>query len=179
MKNNGAGKTAAMAMMCAVAYLAACFSKLIPLNIAGFLSFDFKDAVIAIAGFLLGPGAAALIAIVSSLLEMLTVSADGPTGLLMNVLSSLAFGCTASAVYITRSDAKNALLGLIMGTACMAVMMAACNLVMAPWYLGIDTAAVVKLMLPVILPFNVLKGLMNSAAAMLIYRSIIRRNGSI
>ena len=90
MKNPGAGKISAktvatVAMLCAIAFIAKLISNVFP-TVSGFLSFDLKDVVIVIGGFILGPGAAAVISVIVSLIEMLTISSTGPIGLVMNVL---------------------------------------------------------------------------------------------
>ena len=77
-----------LALLAAVAYVVMYLSKLIPVNVLGFLNFDLKDVIVCIAGFLFGPLAAAGISLVVSLIEMVTVSSTGLWGLLMNVLST-------------------------------------------------------------------------------------------
>ena len=76
-------------MLCAISYVVMFISKTIfaPLTVAGFLTFDMKDVIIAIGGFLYGPLNALCISLVTSVIEMFTVSETGPIGLLMNVLS--------------------------------------------------------------------------------------------
>ena len=70
-------KITLMAMLAAMAYAAMLVTRPLP-QVAGFLSYDLKDVVIAIAGFLLGPAAALIITVVVSLIEMVTVSSTGP-----------------------------------------------------------------------------------------------------
>ena len=77
-------------MFCAVAYVVMLLSKLIPINVAGFLNFDLKDVIIAICGLISGPLPALIVSVIVSFFEMITVSATGPIGLLMNVLATCA-----------------------------------------------------------------------------------------
>ena len=91
----------AMAMLTAVAYVIMYLSKLLP-SVNGFLDFDFKDVVICISGFIYGPVPAAIISIVVALIESVTISHTGPIGLLMNVLATCSFCCTATFVYKKR-----------------------------------------------------------------------------
>ena len=60
------------------------------------LSYEPKDVVIAIGGFLYGPLAALGISLVVSFIEMLTISSTGWIGFVMNFLSSAAFAGTAA-----------------------------------------------------------------------------------
>ena len=97
-RNNpiNARKLTILALLAAVAYVVMYLSKLIPVNVLGFLNFDLKDVIVCIAGFLYGPLAAACISLVVSVIEMVTVSSTGLWGLLMNVLSTCAFVCNES-----------------------------------------------------------------------------------
>ena len=66
-----------MALLAAVSYVVMYLSKLIPVNVLGFLNFDLKDVIICISGFLYGPLAAAGLSVVVSLIEMVTISSTG------------------------------------------------------------------------------------------------------
>ena len=59
-------------MLCAIAYVVMLASKTIfaPLTVVGFLTFDMKDVIIAIGGFLYGPLNALCISVVTSLIEL-------------------------------------------------------------------------------------------------------------
>ena len=92
MKKKGftPGFIAVIAMFTALAYVSVIIAKPIP-NVAGFLSYEPKDAIIVIAGLLISPLASALISLLVSFIEMITISTTGPYGLIMNVLSTCAF----------------------------------------------------------------------------------------
>ena len=102
-------------MLCAISYVVMFLSKTIfaPLTVAGFLTFDMKDVIIAIGGFLYGPLNALCISLVTSVIEMFTVSETGPIGLLMNVLSTIAFACPAAFIYKRRQKLSGAVAGLL------------------------------------------------------------------
>ena len=104
-------------MLCAIAYVVMFLSKTIfaPLAVAGFLTFDLKDVVIAIGGFIFGPLNALAISLVVSLIEMVTVSGTGPVGLLMNVLATISFVCPAAFLYKRRHQVSSAVFGLVLG----------------------------------------------------------------
>lgn len=63
--------------------------------------------------------------------------------------------------------------GLLCGWGLMVVAMMFWNYLVAPIYMGYPREAVVKLLLPAFLPFNLLKGGLNTAITMLIYRPVI------
>lgn len=162
-------------MLCAVAYVVMFLSKTIfaPLAVAGFLTFDLKDVVIAIGGFIFGPLSALAISVVVSLIEMVTVSGTGPVGLLMNVLSTIAFVCPAAFLYKRRHQVSSAVFGLVLGGLLMTGVMLLWNYLITPLYLTLPREKVAEMLVPVFLPFNLIKALMNGALTMLLYKPVV------
>lgn len=163
-------KLTTIAMMCALAYIVM-FVARIPVVL--FLKYDPKDVVIAIGGFLFGPLTSFVISAVVSLVEMFTVSETGFWGLLMNILSSCSFACTAAFLYKKRYNRKGAVIGLISGVAAMVAVMMLWNYLITPIYMGYPRAAVAELLLPAFLPFNLLKGGLNAAITILLYKPVV------
>ncbi len=161
-----------MAMLTAIAYIVMLMSKLMP-SVYGFLDFDFKDVVICISGFTFGPMSAAIISIVVALIEMISISTTGPWGFLMNALATCSFCCTASFVYKKMHTKKGAVLGLSLGVVCLVAVMLLWNYLITPIYQGMPREAIVELLLPVFLPFNLAKGGMNMAATLLLYAPVV------
>ena len=174
MTNKKAQNVAITAMFCAIAYVVMYVSKLIPINIAGFLSMDFKDIVVTICGFALGPVSAFCVSTVVSLLEMLSVSINGPVGLLMNVLSTCAFSCIASMVYIISKSRTRAIWGVALGTVSMTATMLLWNWFVTPAYMGVERAVVEGMLMPVFLPFNLIKGGLNALGVLVVYKPVLR-----
>ena len=172
-------KLTLMAMLVAMAYVAMLITRPLP-TVAGFLSYDLKDVVIAIGGFMLGPAAAALITLVVSLIEMVTVSSKGLIGLLMNVLSTAAFVLPPALLYRRDRTLKSAALGLGLGVVAMTAMMLAWNYIVTPMYMGVPRDVVAGMLVPTFLPFNLVKGGLNAGITMLLYKPLsaaIRRAG--
>lgn len=163
-------KLTTVAMLCALAYIVM-FVARIPVVL--FLKYDPKDVVIAIGGFLYGPLTSFAISAVVSLVEMFTVSETAFWGLLMNVLSSCSFACTAAFIYKKRHNMKGAIVGLVSGVAVMVPVMLLWNYLITPIYMGYPRAAVAELLLPAFLPFNLLKGGLNAAITMLLYKPVV------
>ena len=106
----------AMAMLCALAFLAVAF---IRIPVVSFLKYEPKDVLLVIGGFLFGPLYGGLMCVVVSLVEMVTISDTGFIGFIMNMLSSGLFVCVAAGFYHHRRTLKNALWGLIAGVLAM------------------------------------------------------------
>ena len=159
-------------MFTAVAFLMVLISKVIP-NVAGFLSYEPKDAVIAIAGFIFGPLTCVLVSVLTSLIEMLTISSTGPYGFLMNVVSTCAFTVPAALLYRRFHSQKGAIGGLALGVAVLAVTMVAWNYIITPFYMGVDRSVVAGMLATVFLPFNLVKGGLNAALTLLLYKPVV------
>ncbi len=172
MKNNNkTNKLVVLAMLSAVAFVVAVFG-LSVMPGAPFLKLEFKDAVIVIAGFMFGPLASLGISVVVAAIELFTVSEAGIVGMLMNILSTAAFSCTASAIYRRNRKISSAVIGLVTGVAIMTVVMVLWNYTMTPIYMGIDREIVAGMLASVFLPFNLLKGFINAAIALALYKPL-------
>ena len=163
---------ALIAMFTAVSYVLVLVSKIIP-NVAGFLSYEPKDSIIVIAGFILGPMASFFISLLVSFIEMLTISTTGPYGLLMNIVSTCAFTVPAAIIYKKMHSRNGALVGLVSGVIIMVACMLIWNYTITPFYMGVDRSVVAGMLMTVFLPFNLVKGGMNAALAMLIYKPLV------
>lgn len=163
------------AMLCAVAYAVMYASKSIFafMAVGGFLKFDLKDVIIAIGGFIFGPLNVLFVSTVVSLIEMVTVSTTGPWGLLMNIISTCSFLCPAAYLYKKHRTFQWAVLGLVIGGVFMTATMMLWNYLVTPIYQGMPRAAVADMLVPVFLPFNLTKGLMNGALTMLLYKPVV------
>lgn len=171
MKHEQVKKLTVLAMLCAVAYV---IVALVRIPVVMFLKYEPKDVIITFGGFLYGPLAALLVTTVVSFIEMLTVSTTGWIGLVMNILSTAAFACTAAIVYRKKHTLSGAVIGLLLGSIAMTVVMLLWNYVLTPLYMGMARADVAAMLVPVFLPFNLLKSGLNSAITILLYRPLVQ-----
>ena len=179
MENNPVRKMVLLAMLAAVSYL---IVSLVRIPVVLFLSYEPKDVIITIGGFLLGPLASFVVSFVVSLLEMVTISQTGPIGGLMNLLSTCSFACMAAFVYKKRRTLPGAVLGLAAGSVTMVCVMLLWNWLITPLYMGVSREAVEALLVPAFLPFNLLKAGLNSAFVLILYKPLtgaLRRTGLI
>ncbi|MBQ9083225.1 MAG: ECF transporter S component [Clostridia bacterium] len=168
-------RMATAAMLCALAYGCAAFSSLVmPIKIEGFLSLEIKDTVLMIGAFIFGPGTGLLMSVVVSLLELFTVSTTGWIGMVMNIVSSVMFICPAALVYKYRRTMSGAVKGLLLGAVLMTSGMVLWNYVMTPLYMNVEREMVVGMLLPIIVPFNLLKAALNGALTLVLYKSVVK-----
>lgn len=168
--NSKTKKLAAVGMLCAFAYAATVIGR-VPLVL--FLKYDPKDIIIAISGLIFGPLTSFSVALIVSLAEMFTISENGILGFLMNVISSCSFACTAALVYKRKNKLSGAVIGLLCGWCCMVSAMLLWNYLITPIYMGCPREAVVELLIPAFLPFNLIKGGLNAAITMILYKPIV------
>lgn len=168
--NSKTRKITTVGMLCALAYVVVVVGR-IPLVL--FLKYDPKDVIIAIGGLIFGPLTSFLVSLIVSFVEMITISDNGVIGFIMNIVSSCSFACTAAFIYKKRRKLSGAIIGLLCGWGTMIIVMMLWNYLIAPIYMGYPREAVVKLLLPAFLPFNLIKGGLNAAITMLLYKPIV------
>ena len=138
-----------------------------------FLTYDAKDVVILFGGFMFGPAAALLMSVVTAILEMSTVSVTGLIGALMNALASASFACTAAFFYSKNRNLKGAAIGLVIGAIVSTLVMLLWNYFIIPLYApNIAREDVLAMMLPILLPFNLMKTGLNAFLALLLYKKV-------
>lgn len=163
-------KLTTTAMLCALAYITVLFGR-IPVIL--FLKYDPKDVVIVIGGLLFGPLTSVVVTVIVSVVQMFTISGTGILGCIMNIVSSCSFACPAAFIYKRRRRLSGAMLGLFCGVVSQAAVMMLWNYLITPVYLGYPREEVVKLLLPAFLPFNLIKGGLNGAFTMLLYKPVV------
>lgn len=165
-------KIAMLGVLAALAYLSVVLIN-IPVVSVDFLKYEPKDVIITLGGFMFGPVSAALLSVVVSFLEMVTISSTGIIGCVMNILSTWGFACVATLIYKRVHTLKGAIIGLAAGCLTATALMLLWNYLITPLYMGLAREAVVEMLLPIFLPYNLLKCAMNAALTMLIYKPLV------
>lgn len=143
------------------------------ITVAGFLTYDVKDALITVCSMILGPLYAISISLIVSFIELITVSGTGFWGFLMNFISSSVFAASAAFIYKRKGKLSAAFLGL--GTAVVATtaVMILMNIVITPIYVGQPRDAVISLIPTILLPFNLTKSVLNAGLVLALYKPLI------
>ncbi len=161
-------KITVIGMLCAVAYLCMFMFKFK----VSFLTFDFKDAFLAIISFLYGPIYSSISAILVAFLEFLSVSDTGIYGFIMNALSSVAFAAACGLLYKYKHTFGGAVTGATVAVFLMTAVMLLANWIITPFYMGVERSQVVAMIPTLLLPFNLIKGIVNMAITLIIYKPI-------
>ncbi len=173
MKKFDTKKLTVLALLSALAFLMVAVLR-IPFPLSTFLKYEPKDVIITIAGFLYGPISSLLISVVVSFIEMVTISTTGWIGCIMNILSTAAFACTASFFYKKHRTLSGAIVGLSVGTVLMLIVMLLWNYILTPLYMDMPRADIAAMLVPVFLPFNLIKGVLNASITALLYRPLVQ-----
>lgn len=157
----------------------------------GFYKLDMSEAVILMGGFALGPGAAILIEFLKNLINILL---NGTTtayiGEMANFITGCAFVVPAAVIYKYHKNKKGALVSMIAGSLSLALIGSLLNyFVLIPAFsrfynmpidsiIGMGSAVnplvtdLKSLVVCAVAPFNLVKGILCSVLAMLLYKRV-------
>lgn len=171
---NRTKKITTVGVLSALAFVSTVFGRVPVMVIPPFLKYDPKDIIITIGGFIYGPLTALAMSVVVSFVEMFTISENGFFGLLMNVIASCAFACVAAVIYKRWRTMTGAVVGLVVACMTMTASMLLWDYLVAPYYMHVTREQVAGMLVPVFLPFNLLKSGINAAGTMLLYKPAVR-----
>ena len=177
--NSKTKRITVIGMLCAITYVTMAIGR-IPIIL--FLKYDPSDIIVTLGGLIWGPMTSCIVSVVVAILEMITASDTGILGCIMNIVQTLSFACTASVIYKKRHTLSGAVAGLASGWLITVIVMLLWNYLVTPLYMGYPRDAVVELLLPAFLPFNLLKGGLNASITFLLYKPIVtalRKSGYV
>jgi len=169
----GVRKLCTMAILAALSLVLVLLIHFPIIPAAPWLEYDPADIPILIGGFAYGPIAGLIITIVASLIQALTVSAQsGWVGFVMHVISTGTLVLTSSIIYNYKRTKKGALIALIAGCIAMTAIMIPANLFFTVRYWGQPIEVVKASIVPIIIPFNLIKSAGNSLVVFLVYKTL-------
>jgi riboflavin transporter FmnP len=137
-----------------------------------FLLYEPGDVPILLGGVTLGLGPGLLITVVTAVLMAAITSHGGIIGVIMHIVSTGTMVAAVTLVYRSKPSTGRYFAGAIAATIATTAVMVLWNLILTPLYLGAPREAVVKLLVPAIIPFNLIKAGVNTLLAYLVYRSV-------
>ena len=175
MQNNqkiAVKKITTIGVMAAVSVVLAFFIH-IPFPPAPFLEYDPADIPIFIMTFIFGPWWGIALTAIVSLLQGITVSAgSGIYGILMHLFATSAFVLVAGIIYNKNKSFLGSVMALACGCMAQALIMVPLNLIFTPLFLGSPIEAVIEMIIPIILPFNLLKAGINAIVTGLLFKQL-------
>ncbi|TCD53608.1 ECF transporter S component [Alloscardovia theropitheci] len=135
---------------------------------APFLRYDPSGIVVLLAGFAYGPLAAVIISVLSALPHVFT----NPFGGLILIACSIAFSVPSAWLYSRNRTRKTAIISMIVGAVCFIATAIILNLIITPFYTATPLSAVIAMIVPILLPFNLLKAGIHLIITMVCYKPI-------
>lgn len=144
----------------------------IPFPPAPFLEYDPADIPIYITTFAFGPIAGLLVTLIVSLIQAFMLGGSGVYGFLMHMLATGLFVIVAGCLYRHKKTKKEAVIALVAGVLVTVAAMVVFNYFVTPAFMSVPTKVVVGMLIPVIIPFNILKAGLNAIVTFLVYKRI-------
>lgn len=166
-------RLAKLAMMVAISCVLVLLIR-IPYPPAPFLVYDPADVPIYITTFAFGPIAGLTVTFVVSLIQAFVLGGDGVYGFIMHFFATGIFALIAGGLYRHKKSKKEAIIALVVGVIVITAVMCVANLIVTPLYMGTPREAVVAMLIPIIIPFNLLKSGINALITFLVYKRISR-----
>lgn len=156
-----------MALLCAIGVLLSFFEPAVP----GYtwLKYDPSAMPAMVCGFAFGPGAGLAVGIVGAVIHGILFGDF--FGAIMTILVVCGFVLPASLVYRKIHTMKGAALGLVLSVIISTATAILGNLIVTPLF-GTPLNAVFELILPVLVPFNLIKAVLNSLLTLVVYKII-------
>ncbi len=158
-----------LAMFTALAYA---ITFVFRINVS-FLTFDAKDAIVAIAAMIFGPASGLIISLLVATIEQITFGDTGFWGWLMDFASTATFSFVAGYIYSKRRNISGVAISLSSAVISTVTVMMLCNLVITPIYMKVDTQQVIELLPTLLLPFNLTKSVLNAGIVLALYKPLI------
>ncbi|KFI40251.1 hypothetical protein BACT_0953 [Bifidobacterium actinocoloniiforme DSM 22766] len=135
---------------------------------APWLKYDPSGIVVLVCGFAFGPAAAAIVSVLGFLPHLFT----NPFGAIISMVVALALSVPAALIYRRMRSRAGALVGIVCGAVLAVLAAIACNVVITPLYAHMSMNAVLAMIVPILLPFNLTKFAIHGVVTFLIYKPI-------
>lgn len=165
----GTRQLVTMALLCAIGVLLS-FIEFPLIPGVTWLKYDASAMPAMVCGFAFGAGGGLAVGIAGAIIHGILM-ADF-SGAVMNILVVIGFVVPASLVYQHGRTLPRAIIGLIASVVCAVIMAIVGNLIITPAYLGVPMDAVIAMILPILVPFNLAKGIINAVLTLAVYKSI-------
>lgn len=175
MRKSEVNKMSRLAMLAALSILLMFLVRFPLIPAAPFLEYEPGDIPALIAAFLFGPAAGVLVTLAVSIIQAFTVSAgSGWIGAIMHFIATGTMVAVAGYIYKKIHTQKGAAIALIAASISMTLVMIPLNLIFTTKFMNVPMEAVKAMIVPIIIPFNLLKASINSTLTFLVYKPVGR-----
>ncbi|MBQ9833466.1 MAG: ECF transporter S component [Clostridia bacterium] len=142
---------------------------------AAYLEYDMADVPILIGTFMFGPLVGLAITLIVCVIQAISVSASsGWVGAVMHFIATGGLVIVAGLIYKKNHTRKGAVAGLLIGAFVSILLMIPLNLIMTPLFNGVPVDAVKAMLVPIIIPFNAIKAVINCTVTFVLYKALSR-----
>lgn len=140
---------------------------------APFLEYDPADIPILMGTFLYGPLAGIILTVIAATIQGLTVSsASGIIGIMMHIFATGSFVIVTGNIYKHTAGKKGVVIALISGIMVVTLTMVIWNVIFTPLFMGTALKDVLPLLIPAIIPFNLVKAGINGLMSAILYNRL-------
>ena len=168
----GVKQMVTMAVLAALSIVLMLVVRLPIIPAAPYLIYEPADVPILVGTFLFGPIAGLAITAIVAAIQATILSADGLVGFVMHMMATGTFVITAGLIYKKFHSIKGAIVALAAGTLAMTLMMIPVNLIIQPNFYGTPYDVVKAMIVPVLIPFNLIKAGVNSVITLVVYKTV-------
>ena len=136
---------------------------------APYLQYDPSGIVTLSGALMFGPAAGLVVQVISWLPKLIM----SPLGTLLTLVAMTGMVLVVGLIYKKMHNIRGAVVSLVVGAVVFIALAIAMNFVITPIYTpGVTVEAVAGMVLPILLPFNIIKCAINVAATLLIYKPV-------
>lgn len=167
-------KMVQMAMLIAISLVLMMLIRFPIFPAAPFLQYDMADVPVLIGTLLFGPLSGLLILLIEAFLQAFLLAGDGWVGFLMHFFAQGVMVLIVGAIYKKWHNIRGLVVGLVLGTLGATAMMVPLNYIFTVHFYGVPLEALNDLMLPAVIPFNLIKMGVNCLIAGLVFVPLSR-----
>ncbi|MEQ2956560.1 ECF transporter S component [Slackia piriformis] len=158
-----------MALMCAIASLFS-FVQIPLIPGVSFLTYDPSLMPAMVCGFAFGPGAGIAVGSIAAVIHGLILGEW--VGSLMNIFATAFFVLPAALLYRRMHTLKGAIAGLVISVVTATAGAILVNLTIGVWFYYGSADVIIPLILPALLPFNLVKTILNALLTLVVYKAV-------
>lgn len=134
-----------------------------------FLEYDFADVPIIMLTMMYGPVYGLIVTVIVCVFQGFLLSSSGPLGVIMHLVATGTFVIVFGLLFRKFRSVKGAIVSAVAGVLAWTAIMIPFNILITPLFMGVAREAVYPLLLPSIIPFNLVKSAGNSFLAVSLY----------
>ncbi|MCD8316997.1 MAG: ECF transporter S component [Eggerthellaceae bacterium] len=158
-----------MSLMCAIGVILS-FIEFPLLPGVPWLKYDASAMPAMVCGFAYGPVGGLCVGIMGAIIHGLLMGDF--SGAIMNILVVIGFVWPAAMVYKHFHTFAGAVVGLVFSVIAATGLAIVGNLIITPLWLGAPLSSVIEMIIPILIPFNLIKAAINSVLTLIVYKSV-------